>query len=106
MASEKIKGKAPYQGAATQDGEYREVRVTEQGEMCVSSTDPTMTTRIDEVSSSVLYIGTAKIGTATSSALWQVQKVTVVGTVTGIFWADGNSNYDNVWDNRASLTYS
>lgn len=103
MSSDKIKGKAPYQAT---DGEYREARVTEQGELVVSSTDPTITVRIDEVSSSLLYIGTARIGSATSSALWQVQKVTVVSTVTSILWADGNSNYDNIWDDRASLVYS
>ena len=53
------------------------------------------------------YLGTAVPGTNTNAALWRIQKLTfspdgdVVAT-----WADGNANFDNIWDNRASLTYS
>ena len=62
-------------------------------------------TRIDEATSTVTYIGKATPGTATSVSLWQIQKIdTTTGTV--ITWADGNGNFDNVWDNRASLSYS
>ena len=62
-------------------------------------------TRIDEASSTVTYIGKATTGTATSVSLWQVQKIdTTTGTV--ITWADGNGDFDNIWDNRATLTYS
>lgn len=64
------------------------------------------TVAVDAVSSSVTYIGVAKIGTATSSATWQISKVNVSGTVTSLTYADGNDNYDNIWDNRASLSYS
>ena len=62
-------------------------------------------TRIDEASATVTYIGKAATGSATSGALWQVQKIdTTTGTV--ITWADGNGDFDNIWDNRASLSYS
>ena len=62
-------------------------------------------TRIDEATSTVTYIGKATPGTATSVSLWQIQKIdTTTGTV--ITWADGNGDFDNVWDNRTSLTYS
>lgn len=55
----------------------------------------------------VTYVGKAAIGSATSSAVWQVQKVDETTTNTAIItWADGNSNFDNIWDNRASLSYS
>ena len=51
------------------------------------------------------YVGEASTGTATSGALWRIKRVdSTTGTV--IQWADGNSNFDNVWDNRASLSYS
>ena len=44
---------------------------------------------------------------ATSSATWQIQKLAfgTDGDVT-ITWADGDAAFDNIWDNRASLTYS
>lgn len=57
--------------------------------------------------SNVTYIGKAKIGSATSSTVWQIMKVDETTTdVTVITWADGNDNFDNIWDNRASLSYS
>ena len=50
------------------------------------------------------YLGRAVPGTLTSTALWQIKRITdASGDVT---WADGNSDYDNVWDNIASLSYS
>lgn len=61
---------------------------------------------IDEVSGSLTYLGIAKIGAATSSAIWSIRKIEKTGNVTTILWADGNNKYDNVWDNRASLSYS
>lgn len=63
-------------------------------------------TYIDAASSTVTYLGYAKSGTATSGAGWQIKKVMTSGNVTSIAYADGDDNYDNVWDNRASLTYS
>jgi len=64
------------------------------------------TTRLDEASSTVSYVGKAAPGTAETAAAWKISRITVTGTVTKIELADGNANYDNIWDNRASLTYS
>lgn len=51
------------------------------------------------------YIGQADVGSATSSAVWRVKKIdSSTGTV--VTWADGNSNFDNVWDNYLTLNYS
>lgn len=61
--------------------------------------------RVDDASSTVTYLGYAAIGTATSAASWKVKKLSVSGNVTSITYADSNSNYDNIWDNRAVLTY-
>ncbi|HEY9701464.1 MAG TPA: hypothetical protein V6C58_03420 [Allocoleopsis sp.] len=63
--------------------------------------------RVDFVSDTEFYKGEATVGEVTSAASWRIQK-TVLGndgdvTVT---WADGNANFDNVWDNRVSLSYS
>ena len=64
------------------------------------------TTRVDDTTTaSVTYIGKAPSGTATSSAKWSIQKIDESSGVV-ITWADGNDNEDNVWDDRASLTYS
>ena len=62
--------------------------------------------KIDEVDSTTTYIGLANIGTLTSAASWQIRKIGVSGTVTTFTWADGDENYDNVWNDRVSLSYS
>lgn len=64
------------------------------------------TTIIDEPDSSTTYVGKAIIGTSTSAPSWQIQRLAVSGTVTTVLWADGNSDFDNIWTMRASLTYS
>lgn len=73
----------------------------------VATSSATYATIVDEASATVTYVGKAKLGTAQASALWQIFKITESGsTITTITWADGNSNFDNVWNDRASLTYS
>jgi hypothetical protein len=63
-------------------------------------------TVIDDATSAITYIGKAALGSALADAVWQIQKIEVSGAVTRITWADANSEFDNVWNNRASLTYS
>ena len=62
--------------------------------------------RLDVVSASLSYAGRAAMGVATSTAGWQIKEITVSGTQTIVKYADGDTLYDNVWDNRAALTYS
>ena len=47
-------------------------------------------------------------GSSTSSAVWRVKKTVLSDTSDDVVitWADGNANFDNIWDNRLSLTYS
>lgn len=69
------------------------------------STAPSYATRIDEASATVTYIGNSLPGSATSAAAWQIKKIDETsGTV--ITWASGNANFNKVWDDRASYTYS
>jgi hypothetical protein len=59
----------------------------------------------DTTTANVTYIGVAQIGTATSTASWQIKKIDQ-SSGTAMTWADADDEYDNVWDNRASLSYS
>jgi hypothetical protein len=64
-------------------------------------------TRLDIASSTLYYIGVALVGATPASATWQVRRLTFDGSGGVVIeWADGNTSYDNVWDNRASLSYS
>ena len=57
-------------------------------------------------SNNPIYIGKAATGTASANTQWQIKRITYSGTnPTNIQWADGNSEFDNSWTNRASLTY-
>ncbi len=55
----------------------------------------------------VTYRGDALPGTSTAGALWRVQRMTMQsdGDIS-ILFADGNDDFDNIWDNRLSLSYS
>ena len=54
-----------------------------------------------------LYEGFAPYGTATSATSWVIIRSTLDGGgISSVTRADGNSTPDNVWDNRASLSYS
>lgn len=58
----------------------------------------------DYTSASYLYVCEAVSGSATSSAVWKIFRMTLA---TGLIqWADGDNNFDNIADNRASLSYS
>lgn len=61
---------------------------------------------VDQASATVTYIGETLPGTATSSALWRITKIDETSNPTTIFFAGGTDNFDQVWDNRASLSYS
>jgi len=61
---------------------------------------------IDEASATVAYIGEAVPSATVSQALWRIKKIDSTTNPTTIYFADANDNFDNVWNDRASLTYS
>lgn len=58
-------------------------------------------------SNRVIYQGWAVPRTANkANAVWRVCRLTYSGdNVTDIEWADGNESFDNIWNDRASLSY-
>lgn len=60
----------------------------------------------DTGSGGISYQGWALAGTATSAASWRIRKIVQTGNDFAITWADGNTTMDNVWNNRAALSYS
>jgi hypothetical protein len=69
--------------------------------------DPNMfSTRYDQINVTLAYKGEAYVGAFESNASWRIQKLVygVDGDVT-ITWANGNSDFTNVWDLRESLIY-
>jgi len=58
--------------------------------------------------SNMTYHGVAVPGSATSAAVWFIEKYTYDGNNRATLHqlADGNDQADNIWDDRASLSYS
>ncbi|MGE0536660.1 MAG: hypothetical protein AB7O68_16940 [Pirellulales bacterium] len=60
-----------------------------------------------DASGNMIYMGRSNIKAQNSAAVWEIRKFTYSGSnLTSVTWADGNRRADNVWDDRASLSYS
>lgn len=51
------------------------------------------------------YYGWAVPSTATSSAAWKIFRKVLTGADSAFTFADSDGSFDNIWDNRASLSY-
>lgn len=59
-------------------------------------------------SGNLIYIGVAHPREVPSEAVWQIRKCTYDGSgnLVNVLYANGYKNFENVWDNRAALSYS
>lgn len=64
-------------------------------------------TRVDFFSDTVIYRGEAAPGSAESSPVWRIRRITFApdGDAT-TEWAGGTAGFAQVWDDRATLGYS
>ena len=70
-------------------------------------TDVAFAGRVDFINDNLLYRAEAVPGTADGSNLWRIRKIVIaVDDDVTTTWADGNANFDNIWDDRLSLGYS
>lgn len=59
--------------------------------------------RIDDTGT-YQYFGYATIGSDEAAGVWKISRLTQANPQ-ALMWADGNADYDNIWANRASLSY-
>ena len=52
-----------------------------------------------------VYVGYAIPGSPTSSAVWKIKRIKTTNVVE-ILYADGDAAYNNIWNDRSSLTYN
>lgn len=88
------------------NGRFQELPTGDSVVGTTSEEDTMYAKQIDFVGETVIYKGEAVPGSLTSASVWRVRKLTLTGDDVAETWADGNANFDNVWDNRISLTYS
>ncbi len=86
----------------------RVIPVNSSGDPVVSDGELNYTQALENDSQGkATFIGLAEPGTAKSAAFWQIRKITYSGfSVTDVQFADGDNNFNNVWDDRAGLSYS
>ena len=61
--------------------------------------------QVDSVGTTT-YLGYADAGTLTSGATWAVKRIIETGDDVSITWADGDKGFDNIWNDRLTLTYA
>lgn len=95
-------------GQDATSGNFYNIGAVDNGDgtfgMATSNT-PALSVRIDDTADPTIYIGKAPIGSTTASAVWQIAKL---DTSSGLIktWADASSSFNQIWDNRSSLTYN
>jgi YD repeat-containing protein len=62
----------------------------------------------DGPGSNMQYVCKGIIGSSLSDNVWQIKKLSynAQGNITSITWAEGNSSFDKVCNDRASYNYS
>lgn len=69
--------------------------------------DDEIAVQVDSSSATQILVGTAKVGTATSAAAWQIKRLDITGTTAvAVKYANGSVEFNATWDNRSSYTYS
>lgn len=55
----------------------------------------------------IIYVAAAPLGSATSAAVWQIKRFTITSPLAVVKeFADGDTLFDNIYDNREALAYS
>jgi len=74
-----------------------------------ASSDSLLSVRLDYDSDGLLiFRGRAASGRLSSEAKWQIQQFSYDSSslLISILWANGSGKFNQIWDNRASLSYS
>ncbi len=85
------------QGPTAEDA----VKLAEEIDFVITGAGPSEITTI--------FRGEAATGSITSAAVWRIRKSVVESGVdddTTVTWADGNALFDNIWDDRLTLSFS
>jgi hypothetical protein len=55
-----------------------------------------------------VYVGFAEPSSLTSDPVWKIMRLdySAGGDLIDRLWADGDTNFDNIWNNRTTLSYS
>jgi hypothetical protein len=69
---------------------------------CCDNQDAPRGLVVDQASSTVIYLGEGLFGALTSEAKWRISKIDLS---TGVRIKLASEDFDQIWDNRTTLTY-
>ena len=72
----------------------------------LKTTSPVYAKRYAVVDSSTSYLGDAEVGSSESAPRWRIQKLQFASGGVTILFANGSTEFNQVWADRASLSYS
>lgn len=63
---------------------------------------------VDFVGEDLIYRGWANPGSATSAPTWRIRRTRFIGSDDDVIhdWAGGNADFNKIWDDRATYSYS
>ena len=61
--------------------------------------------KVDTATATITYIGKAAPGTSAGAEEWQILRIDTSVLAADILYADGDTAFDNEWDERAGLSY-
>ena len=64
-----------------------------------------LTVRLDQISSTLFYVGKAVIGSIDSNNTWQIVRYTKTGNILKSEYANGSELFNQIWNNRLTLNY-
>jgi hypothetical protein len=94
-------------GAATSDNQVTMIAQLDDvlTALNTDTEDKRLTVRLDQVSDNLFYVGKALIGKVDSDANWLIVKYTTTGVILKSEYANGSEAFNQVWNNRTTLTY-
>lgn len=69
----------------------------------VGSASAELSLRFDEISSTEMYLAEGLFGALDSEPKWKIKKIVIIGEEVSI--KNASTSFDQIWDNRVSLTY-
>ena len=94
-------------GGATSDNQVEMIAQLDEilTALNTDTEDKRLTVRLDQVSDTLFYVGKALIGKVDADANWLIIRYTQTGVILKSEYANGSEAFNQVWNNRATLTY-
>jgi hypothetical protein len=74
----------------------------DKSKIAVTTEDDASGLIVDQASATIIYLGEGLFGALTSEAKWKIKKIDLSS---GVVIKAASETFNQVWDNRASLTY-